>query len=68
VDARFVWFMAVGAIVAGHVVATWLAHEIALTVFETSTAARRSQGPMLVLMVGYTVLSLWILSQPIVEP
>jgi hypothetical protein len=68
VDARFVWFMAVGAIVIGHIVATWLAHETALTVFETSTAARRSQGPMLILMVGYTVLSLWILSQPIVEP
>jgi hypothetical protein len=68
VDTRFVWFMAVGAIVAGHIVATWLAHETALAVFRTSTSARRSQGPMLVLMVGYTVLSLWILSQPIVEP
>lgn len=68
VDARFVWFLAVGAIVAGHVVATWLAHETALMVFGTPHAARRSQGPMLVLMVGYTVLSLWILSQPIVEP
>jgi hypothetical protein len=68
VDARFVWFMAVGAIVAGHVVATRLAHETALMVFETSTSAHRSQGPMLVLMVGYTVLSLTIMSQPIVEP
>jgi hypothetical protein len=66
VDARFVWFMAVGAIVAGHVVATWLAHETALMVFKTPKAARRSQVPMLALMVGYTVLSLWILSQPIV--
>jgi hypothetical protein len=68
VDARFVWFMAVGAIVVGHILATWLAHETALMVFRTSKAARRSQGPMLVLMVSYTVLSLWILSQPIVQP
>ncbi|KLK90003.1 hypothetical protein AA309_28070 [Microvirga vignae] len=68
VDARFVWFMAVGAIVSGHILATWLAHETALAVFRTSKAARRSQGPMLVLMVGYTVMSLWILSQPIVQP
>ena len=68
VDARFVWLMAVGAIVVGHVLATWLAHETALAVFGTPKAARQSQGPMLVLMVGYTVLSLWILSQPIVEP
>jgi hypothetical protein len=67
VNARFIWFLAVGAIVVGHVVATWLAHETALIVFRTSKAARRSQVPMLVLMVGYTVLSLWILSQPIVE-
>jgi hypothetical protein len=59
--------MAVGAIVAGHVVATWLAHETALMVFKTPTAARQSQVPMLILMVGYTVLSLWILSQPIVS-
>ena len=30
-------------------------------------AALRSQLPMLVLMVGYTVVSLWIIAQPIVE-
>jgi hypothetical protein len=28
---------------------------------------RLSQLPVLVLMVGYTMLSLWILAQPIVE-
>jgi hypothetical protein len=32
------------------------------------TSARRSQYPMLVLMIGYTMLSLWILAQPIIEP
>jgi len=36
-------------------------------VFDADTA-RRSQYPMLLLMVGYTMLSLWILAQPIVEP
>jgi hypothetical protein len=68
VDARFVWLMAVGAIVVGHVLATWLACETALAVFGKPKAAVQNQGPMLILMVGYTVLSLWILSQPIVEP
>jgi hypothetical protein len=29
--------------------------------------ALRSQYPMLVLMIGYTMVSLWILAQPIVE-
>jgi hypothetical protein len=36
-------------------------------VFRDPGTARRSQFPMLVLMVGYTMLSLWILAQPIVE-
>jgi hypothetical protein len=33
----------------------------------SSQGAVRSQVPMLVLMILYTVSSLWILSQPIVE-
>ena len=54
------------AIVVGHVFAVGVAHFVALRVFETSRAALRSQYPILVLMVGYTMTSLWILSQPIV--
>ncbi|HEX7067032.1 MAG TPA: hypothetical protein VF295_02435 [Candidatus Limnocylindria bacterium] len=67
VDARAAWYTAVAAIVGGHVVAVWLAHETALLVFKDRRSARRSQYPMTGLMVGYTVLSLWILAQPIVE-
>ena len=67
VDARFVWLTAVASIVLGHILATWLAHETALSIFETSAQARRSQYPMLCLMIAYTVTSLWILAQPIVE-
>ncbi len=66
VGARFAWFTAVIAIVIGHVLAVYLAHVTALRVFKVRTHAQRSQYPMLVLMVGYTVLSLWILAQPIV--
>ena len=29
--------------------------------------ARRSEWPWLVAMVGYTMLSLWLLAQPLVE-
>jgi hypothetical protein len=39
----------------------------AAQVYADARAARRSQYPMLILMVGYTMLSLWILAQPIVE-
>lgn len=67
VDARFVWITSVVAIVTGHIVAVWLAHVVALRRFRDSGAALRSQIPMLVLMVAYTMLSLWILAQPVVE-
>ncbi len=68
VDARFVWYTAVIAIVVGHIAAVYLAHVIALRVLPSPRLALRSQIPMLVLMVGYTMVSLWILAQPIVEP
>jgi hypothetical protein len=67
VDARFVWITSVVAIVAAHVIATLLAHETALELFPSAAEARRSQYPMLCLMIAYTVTSLWILAQPIVE-
>lgn len=67
VDARFVWLTSVIAIVTGHIVAVWLAHVTALRALRDNRAALLSQLPMLALMVGYTVLSLWILAQPVVE-
>ncbi|MDH3240623.1 MAG: hypothetical protein OEO83_08145, partial [Alphaproteobacteria bacterium] len=65
IGAEFVWNAAVVSIVAGHVIAVGVAHFTALRVFDSPRAALRSQYPLLVLMVGYTVASLWILSQPI---
>ncbi len=67
IDAKFIWYMAVISIVGGHVIAVGVAHFTALEVFKTSRAALRSQYPLIVLMVGYTMASLWILSQPIVS-
>jgi ferredoxin len=67
VGARFAWYTAVVSIVIGHVVAVYVAHVVALRAFSTRRAAVRSQFPMLVLMVGYTIMSLWIIAQPIVE-
>jgi hypothetical protein len=66
VGARFVWNTAAIAIVVGHVFAVGVSHFVALKVYEPVRRALRSQYPLLVLMVGYTMLSLWILSQPIV--
>ena len=67
VNARFAWFSAVFAIVVGHIIAVYLSHIVAMRTFGNHRLALRSQYPMLVLMVGYTVISLWILAQPITE-
>jgi hypothetical protein len=67
VGARFTWYVAVIAIVLGHVIAVCVAHMIALREYSSRRAALKSQLPMLVLMVGYTMASLWIVAQPIVE-
>jgi len=67
VNARFVWITSVIAVVTGHIIAVWLAHVVALRRLRESRAALRSQIPMLFLMVAYTMLSLWILAQPVVE-
>ena len=67
VNVRFAWFTAVIAIVTGHIIAVYVAHVVALRTLRERPAALRSQYPMLVLMVGYTMVSLWIIAQPIVE-
>ena len=67
VGAKFVWFLSVAVIVAGHIASVYAAHVIALRRLGDRRAALRSQYPMLALMVGYTAISLWILAQPIVE-
>jgi hypothetical protein len=66
VGAKFAWYTALAAITVGHVIAVSLAHLVALRVYGDSWIAMRSQYPMLVLMVGYTVAGLWILAQPLV--
>jgi hypothetical protein len=65
--ADFVWYSQVALIVVGHATAVYLAHGIALRVLQDKKRAVRSQYPMLALMVLYTVFSLWILNQPVVE-
>ncbi|MFB6170383.1 MAG: hypothetical protein ABEJ06_04465 [Haloarculaceae archaeon] len=61
------WGSQVVLIVLGHVVAVVAAHYVAAGRYESPAAARRGHLPLVVLMVGYTVLSLWIISQPVVS-
>ncbi|MFC6732932.1 hypothetical protein [Haladaptatus sp. GCM10025893] len=53
-------------IIVGHVVAVVAAHGVAIRRYATPSLARRSHVPLVALMVGYTVLSLWIISRPVV--
>jgi len=66
IDARAVWYIAIGAIVSGHIAAVYLAHCVALRSNPDLRTALRSQWPMVALMVCYTMTSLWIIAQPIV--
>ncbi len=67
VGTAFVWYSQVALIVGGHVLAVYLAHAVALRMAPDPKLALRGQLPMVALMVLYTVASLWILSQPVVE-
>jgi hypothetical protein len=60
-----VWYAQVVLIVLGHVIAVYLSHLRAGERFRTAQRALLSQYPMLLLMVMYTMTSLWILAQPI---
>ena len=64
-NAALVWYLQVVLIVVGHVIAVYLAHLRAGERFKTASAVLVSQYPMLLLMVAYTMTSLWILAQPI---
>ena len=66
INAKFVWFMSVAAIVLGHIISVYIAHLISLRRTPDHSRALRGQLPMLALMVGYTATSLWIIAQPIV--
>lgn len=64
-QAATVWYAQVVLIVLGHVIAVYLSHLRAGERFRTAQRALLSQYPMLLLMVMYTMTSLWILAQPI---
>lgn len=66
INARVLWFLSVSLIVLGHVLAVYLAHRVAIRTFSDRALVLKSQYPMLALMVLYTIVSLWIIAQPIV--
>ena len=58
------WNLQAGAIVGGHLLAVLVAHAVAFRLHGTAARATRSQVPLALLMIGYTVLGLWLLAAP----
>ncbi len=63
-SAWVLWNLQAGAIILGHVVAVLVAHRLALRLAAGRRAAALGQAPLALLMVGYTVFGLWLLSTP----
>ena len=63
IGATAVWYVQVAALVVGHVAALVLGHDRALAVYRDPATASRSQYWMLAMMVGFTSLGLFLLSQ-----
>jgi hypothetical protein len=57
------WYFQVAFVVTGHVMGLMLAHDRALKMYDTPRKAMLSQCWMLLVMVGFTYLALWLLSQ-----
>ena len=55
-------------VLGGHVLAIWVAHSLAFELFPGVLAAIRSQYPSVVVMVFYTMTSLWVITQPYAPP
>jgi hypothetical protein len=67
IPTGLVWYLSVASIVGGHIAGIVLAHRLAVR--DAPGRAVQAGLPMVALMIGYTVLSLWIIAQPIVvEP
>jgi hypothetical protein len=62
-SATSIWYVQVGALVCGHVTGLALAHDRAITIYGDPKQAMRSQRWMLVVMVCFTCLGLFLLSQ-----
>lgn len=63
-SVRAIWLSQAGAVVAGHILAVMLAHNIALRHFGSNKRAALSQAPLALFMVLYTLFGLWLLASP----
>ena len=63
-QAVLIWNAQAFAIIGGHVLAVLVAHGLAARLHAGSVRTSLSQLPLTLLMIGYTVFGLWLLSTP----
>jgi len=64
VSLDVLWILQVVLVGIGHVYSLWAARNISRRTFGDASAAARSQWPLLVGMIVFSIFSLWLLKQP----
>jgi ferredoxin len=59
-----VWYTQVILIIIGHVFGIIITHRHSYQIFQSRGAAVKSQIPMIALMIMFSILSLWLVAQP----
>jgi hypothetical protein len=67
VPTAFIWYFQIALIITVHIIAVILAHGYLGRTASTEAQGRRAEWPWIGAMVGYTMSSLWLLAQPIVQ-
>ncbi len=67
VPTAAIWYFQVALIIAVHIAAVVLAHRYLAHTARNGSLAKRSEWPWILAMVGYTMTSLWLLAQPVVQ-
>ncbi len=64
VSLDILWILQVVLVAVGHIYSLWAAQKISRRTFSDPVAASRSQWPLLLGMIAFSVFSLWLLKQP----
>jgi hypothetical protein len=67
IPTAVLWYFEIVLIIGVHIAAVVLAHGYLGRAARTESQARRAEWPWIAAMVGYTMTSLWLLAQPIVQ-
>jgi len=64
ISLQQLWVVQVVLVLVGHIYSLWIAQKTSVRLFGATRAAFRSQLPMLLGMIAFSVFSLWLLKQP----